>query len=193
MKDLLGGFYFTEASMLFLIAAVLIGFIAGFGEKGTVDAITAGAADFLTAALVIVLARAITVVMKNTYIIDTILDWMEGVVEGRSTIAFAELAWLVNIPIAFLVPSSSGHAALVMPILAPLADFAEVSRSIAVTAYQSASGFVNLITPTSAIIMGGLALSKIGYDRYIRFVLPFMVILLVLISVFVAVGTVFTA
>jgi uncharacterized ion transporter superfamily protein YfcC len=193
MKDLLGDFYFTEASMLFLVAAVLIGLIAGFGERGTVDAITAGAADFLGAALVIVLARAITVVMKNTYIIDTILDWMEGVVEGRSTIAFAELAWFVNIPIAFLVPSSSGHAALVMPILAPLADFAEVARSIAVTAYQSASGFVNLVTPTSAIIMGGLALSKIGYDRYIRFVAPFMVILLVLISLFVGIGTYFTA
>ena len=193
MKDLLGDFYFTEASMLFLVAAVLIGLIAGFGEKGTVDAITAGAADFLGAALVIVLARAITVVMKNTYIIDSILDWMEGVVEGRSTIAFAELAWLVNIPIAFLVPSSSGHAALVMPILAPLADFAEVARSVAVTAYQSASGFVNLVTPTSAIIMGGLALSKIGYDRYLRFVLPFMGILLILISIFVAIGTVFTS
>jgi uncharacterized ion transporter superfamily protein YfcC len=193
MRDLLGDFYFTEASMLFLVAAVLIGLIAGFGEKGTVEAITAGAADFLGAALVIVLARAITVVMKNTYIIDTILDWMEGVVEGRSTIAFAELAWLVNIPIAFLVPSSSGHAALVMPILAPLADFAEVARSIAVTAYQSASGFVNLVTPTSAIIMGGLALAKIGYDRYLRFVTPFLGILLIAISVFVAIGTYFTA
>ena len=67
---------------------------------------------------------------------------------------------LVNLPIAFLVPSSSGHAALVMPILAPLADFAGVPRSIAVTAYQSASGLVNLITPTSAVIMGGLALSQ---------------------------------
>ena len=68
-----------------------------------------------------------------------------------------------------------------------------MARSISVTAYQSASGFVNLITPTSAIIMGGLALSKIGYDRYLRFVAPFMVILLVLISIFVAVGTYFTA
>jgi uncharacterized ion transporter superfamily protein YfcC len=189
MRDLLGDFYFTEASMLFLVSAVVIGMIAGFGEKGTVDAIVAGAADFLGAALVIVLARAITVVMKNTYIIDTILDWMEGVVEGRSTIAFAELAWLVNIPIAFLVPSSSGHAALVMPILAPLADFAEVARSLAVTAYQSASGFVNLVTPTSAIIMGGLALAKIGYDRYLRFVLPYLGIMAILISVFVAIGT----
>ena len=71
------------------------------------------------------------------------------------------------------MPSSSGHAALVMPILAPLADFAGVSRAIAVTAFQSASGLVNLVTPTSAVIMGGLALSKVGYDRYLKFVWPF--------------------
>jgi uncharacterized ion transporter superfamily protein YfcC len=87
---------------------------------------------------------------------------------------FAILAFIVNIPIAFLVPSSSGHAALVMPILAPLSDFAGVSRAISVTAFQSASGFVNLFTPTSAVIMGGLALSKIGYDKYLRFVWPFL-------------------
>ena len=75
----------------------------------------------------------------------------------------------MNIPIAFLVPSSSGHAALVMPILAPLADFAGVSRSVAVTGYQSASGFVNYLTPTAAVVMGGLTLAKVRYDRYLRF------------------------
>ena len=87
--------------------------------------------------------------------------------------------------LAFLVPSSSGHAALVMPILAPLADFAGVNRAVAVTAYQSASGLVNLITPTSAVIMGGLALSKVGYDRYLRFVWPFVAIVFVVVCVFV--------
>ena len=73
---------------------------------------------------------------------------------------FSVVAFVVNIPIAFLVPSSSGHAALVMPIIAPLADFADVGRDIAVTAYQSASGLVNLVTPTSAIIDRLLAGAK---------------------------------
>ena len=82
------------------------------------------------------------------------------------------LGFLVNIPIALLVPSSSGHAALVMPILAPLADFAGVDRSMTVTGFQSASGFVNLMTPTSAVVMGGLTLAKVRYDRYLRFLLP---------------------
>ncbi len=191
MADLLGDFYFTEASMLFIVAAVIIGIIGGLGEKGTVNTMVAGAADFLSAALVIVVARAITIIMKNTFIIDTILDWMEGIVTGTSSIVFAELAFLVNIPIAFLVPSSSGHAALVMPIIAPLADFAEVSRALAVTGYQSASGLVNLITPTSAVLMGGLALAKIGYDRYLKFVTPFLGIVLVVVMIFMGIGTLF--
>lgn len=180
-----GSFYFPEAAALFFVMAVVIGLIANLGEQGTVDTIIAGASDFLGAALIIVLARGITVVMKNTYMTDTVLHWMESAVSGASQGAFGVVAFLVNLPLAFLVPSSSGHAALVMPILAPLADFAHVSRAVAVTAYQSASGFVNLITPTSAVIMGGLALSKVGYDRYLRFVAPFAAAVFVVICVLV--------
>jgi uncharacterized ion transporter superfamily protein YfcC len=181
-------FYFPEAATLFLVMAVVIGLIAKLGEEGTVTTIVAGAADFLGAGLIIVLARGITVVMRNAYMTDTILHWMENAVSGSSAGAFAILAFIVNIPIAFLVPSSSGHAALVMPILAPLADFAGVSRSLVVTAFQSASGFVNLVTPTSAVIMGGLALSKIGYDRYLRFVWPFLLAVFVVICAFIGIS-----
>jgi uncharacterized ion transporter superfamily protein YfcC len=180
-----GSFYFPEAAALFFVMAVVIGLIAKLGEEGTVTTIIGGASDFLSAALIIVLARGITVVMKNTYMTDTVLHWMENAVAGSSKGAFGVLTLLVNIPVAFLVPSSSGHAALVMPILAPLADFAGVSRAVSVTAYQSASGLVNLITPTSAVIMGGLALSKVGYDRYLKFVWKFAAAALVVSCVFV--------
>ncbi|HEY5696761.1 MAG TPA: hypothetical protein VIT01_04575, partial [Acidimicrobiales bacterium] len=185
-----GNFYFTEASVLFIVAAVVIGAINKLGEEGTVNTIVSGASDFLGAALVIVLARGITVVMKNTYMTDTVLNWMEEAVQDSSDAGFGILSFVVNIPIAFLVPSSSGHAALVMPILAPLSDFAEVPRSIAVTAYQSASGFVNYVTPTSAVVMGGLVLAKVRYDRYLRFVAPFLAMMFVVICIFVGVGSV---
>jgi uncharacterized ion transporter superfamily protein YfcC len=75
-----------------------------------------------------------------------------------------------------------------MPILAPLADFAEVPRSLAVTAYQSASGLINLVTPTSAVVMGGLMLAKVGYDQYLRFVWPFLIIVFVICLIFMAIG-----
>jgi uncharacterized ion transporter superfamily protein YfcC len=181
-------FYFPEAAGLFLVMSVVIGLIARLGEEGTVTTIVAGAADFLGAGLIIVLARGITVVMKNAYMTDTILHWMENAVSGSSSGAFAILTFIVNIPIAFLVPSSSGHAALVMPILAPLADFAGVSRGLVVTAFQTASGFVNLVTPTSAVIMGGLALSKVGYDKYLRFVWPFLVVVFVVVCAFLGIS-----
>jgi uncharacterized ion transporter superfamily protein YfcC len=185
-----GSFYFTEASMLFLVGAVVVGVIARFGEEETVNTIIAGAGDFLGAGLVIVAARGITVVMRNTYIIDTILHWLEDAVSGSSNAGFAVLAFIINIPIAFLVPSSSGHAALVMPIFAPLSDFAGVSRSVTVTAFQSASGFMNYITPTAAVVMGGLALAQVGYNRYVRFLAPILGIMFVLICAFVGVASV---
>jgi uncharacterized ion transporter superfamily protein YfcC len=181
-------FYFAEATVLFIVAAVIIGVVGGLGEEGTVTTMVSGASEYLGAALVIVLARATTVVMKNTYITDTILNWMENTVSGTSNVAFAWLAFVVNLPLAFLVPSSSGHAALVMPILGPLSVFADVDQSLSVTAYQSASGFINYITPTSAVVMGGLVLAKVGYQQYLRFVAPFLAIAFVIISVFMAIG-----
>jgi uncharacterized ion transporter superfamily protein YfcC len=181
-------FYFAQATVLFIVMAVIIGLVAKLGEEGTVTAIIAGAGEFLGAALIIVVARAVTVVMKNAHITDTILHWCENAVTDASGGVFATIALLVNLPIAFLVPSSSGHAALVMPVLAPLADFADVPRSLTVTAFQSASGLINLITPTSAIIMGGLVLSRVGYDRWLRFVLPYCGIVLLICIAFMVVG-----
>ena len=175
-------FYFPEAAALFFVMAVVIGLIARLGEEGTVNTIIAGAAR-LPRRGADHRARARDHGRDEEHVHDRhgpALDGERGLRHARSG-AFAILAFIVNIPIAFLVPSSSGHAALVMPILAPLADFAGVSRAIAVTAFQSASGLVNLVTPTSAVIMGGLALSKVGYDRYLKFVWPFLVAVFVVV------------
>ena len=90
-------FYFPEAAALFIVMAVVIGLIAKLGEEGTVHTIVAGAADFLGAALIIVLARGITVVMRNAYMTDTILNWMESKVSGASSGGFAILAFLGNL------------------------------------------------------------------------------------------------
>src|SRR5204862_3213536 len=123
--------------------------------------------------------RGVTVIMKNGLITDTVLNSLEGVVAGTGSVAFTNLMYLINLPLAFLIPSSSAHATLAMPILAPLADFAKLPRSIVVTAYQSASDLLNLITPTSLFIMGALAVSRTCYDRWIRFLRPLLLIILV--------------
>lgn len=184
------GWYFPELAALFIVAAILVGLIGGLREKGTAEAITAGAGDFIGAAMIVMLARGVTVIMNNASVTDTILNTLHGAVSGTSSGVFAVLMFAVNLPLAFFIPSSSGHAALAMPILAPLADFAGVSRALVVTAYQSASGWVNLITPTSAVVMGGLALAKVRYDQYLRFMAPLMGMLLVAVAGFLALGAV---
>ncbi|WP_405443260.1 TIGR00366 family protein [Streptomyces avidinii] len=182
------GWYFPELAALFIVAAVAVGLIGGLGEKGTMNAVTAGAGDFIGAAMIVMLARGVTVIMNNASVTDTILDVLQSAVADTSSGVFVVLMFVVNLPLAFFVPSSSGHAALAMPILAPLADFAGVSRALVVTAYQSASGWVNLITPTSAVVMGGLALAKVRYDQYLRFMAPLMGALLVAVAGFLALG-----
>ncbi|MFC4785464.1 YfcC family protein [Nocardioides sp. MAHUQ-72] len=180
--------YFPELGALFIVMSIVVGLIGGLGEKGLTDTLVRGAGDFIGVGLIIVLARGVTVIMNNSVITDTVLHSMENAVNNTSAGVFGALMFLLNIPLAFLVPSTSGHAALAMPILAPLADFAGVSRAMVVTAYQSASGVVNLITPTSAVVMGGLALAKVRYDHYLRFIAPLLVILLVACTLFSAVG-----
>ncbi|MET0766366.1 MAG: YfcC family protein [Aeromicrobium sp.] len=181
--------YFPELAALFIVMSIVVGLMGGLGEKGLTDTLVKGAGDFIGVGLIIVLARGITVIMNNSQITDTVLHSMEDIVSNTSAGVFGVLMFLINIPLAFLVPSTSGHAAVAMPILAPLADFAGVPRSMVITAFQSASGVVNLITPTSAVVMGGLALAKVRYDQYLRFVAPLLLILVVLCAAFVAVGS----
>ncbi len=180
--------YFPELAALFIVMSIVVGLIGGLGEKGLTDTLVRGAGDFIGVGLIIVLARGVTVIMNNSQITDTVLHSMEGIVNNTSSGLFGALMFLINLPLAFLVPSTSGHAALAMPILAPLADFANVPRAMVVTAFQSASGLVNLITPTSAVVMGGLALAKVRYDEYLRFMGPLLLVLLVACTAFVSIG-----
>jgi uncharacterized ion transporter superfamily protein YfcC len=125
----------------------------------------------------------VAVLLNNTETLDTVLNAMENLVDGTSSGGFALLVALVNMPLAFLIPSSSGHATLAMPLLAPLADFAGVSRPLTITAFQMGHGLMLLIAPTNVVIVGGLAIAKVGYDRYLRFVLPLFGVQAVVIAV----------
>ena len=95
---------------------------------------------------------------------------------------------VVNIPLAFLIPSSSGHAALAMPLLSPLADFAGVSRPTTITAWIMGHGLALLASPTNVVVVGGLAIAKVGYDKYLRFVWPLLAGLFVVAATVVAIA-----
>jgi len=173
------GWWFPQLAMLFVVASIVVGRVARMGERETVRLIGQGAADMIGPAIVILLAAGVSVIMTNTRTLDTILHAMEQAISGASAGVFAVATMLVNIPLAFLIPSSSGHATLAMPLLAPLADFAGVSRALTITAFQMAHGLTIMISPTSVVVVGGLAIAKVGYDRYVRFVWPLILVLFV--------------
>ena len=102
--------------------------------------------------------------------------------------AFIALMYVLFLPLSFLIPSSSGLATVAMPIMAPLASFADVPAQLVVTAFQSASGLMNLFIPTSAVVMGGLAIARVPYGTYLRWLWPLLAMLAVLIIVVLGVG-----
>ncbi len=172
--------WFPEMTASFLLFAVVIGFVAGMREGELTTTFVDGARDLLGVALIIGIARGITVIMNNGQITDTVLHWAESALGDTGEGAFAIVMFVVFLPLSFLIPSTSGLATVAMPIMAPLADFAGVDRALIVTAYQSAAGIVNLVTPTSAVVMGGLAIARVPYDKYLRFVWPLLIMLCVL-------------
>ncbi|WED21503.1 YfcC family protein [Vibrio sp. JC009] len=184
------GWWMAEISALFLGATIIIGLVARMSEEEFTGSFIEGARDLLGVALIIGIARGIVVVMDRGMITDTILNSAEHIVSGLSSVMFINVMYWLEILLSFLVPSSSGLAVLTMPIMAPLADFANVGRDLVVTAYQSASGVVNLITPTSAVVMGGLAIARVPYVRWLKWVAPLLGILTVLIMVLLSIGAV---
>jgi len=169
--------WFPQLAMLFILASVLVGMVARMGEGETVRLIGRGVADMINPAIVILLAQGVAVIMTNTLTLGTILHSMEQLVSGTSAGLFAVVTEVINIPLAILIPSSSGHATLAMPLLAPLSDFAGVSRALTITAWILGHGLTLLFSPTSVVLVGGLAIAKVGYNQYLRFVWPLLLIL----------------
>ena len=180
--------WFPEMTASFLLFAILIGVVGRMNEETLTSTFVDGARDLLGVALIIGIARGITVVMNNGQITDTVLHWAESALGDVGEAGFAVVMYLLFLPLSFLIPSSSGLATVAMPIMAPLAGFAGADTSLVVTAYQSASGLVNLVTPTSAVVMGGLAIARVPYGTYLKWVWPLLVALAVLTIAVLAIG-----
>ncbi|MFG3453810.1 YfcC family protein [Stutzerimonas stutzeri] len=182
------GWWMDKMGALFLGGAIVAGLVARLDEKKLTGSFVDGARDLLGVALVVGLARGIVVIMEQGMIADTILHSAEMRLADMSELGFINLMFWIETGMSFLVPSSSGLAVLSMPILAPLADFANVSRDLVVTAYQSANGLVNLINPTFAVVIGGLAIGRVSYDRWLVFIWPLLAILTVFITLVISIG-----
>ncbi|RJP67729.1 MAG: YfcC family protein [Comamonadaceae bacterium] len=174
------GWWMAEMSALFLASSIAVGLVAWMGEKPFTSAFVDGSRELLGVALVIGLARGIVVIMDQGKITDTILHSFEGWISGMPDVAFVNALFATEGLLSLLVPSTSGLAVLSMPILAPLSDFAGVPRELAVTAFQTAIGITNLVTPTYAVVVGALAIGRVPYQRWVRFIWPLMLMLTLL-------------
>ena len=169
--------WFPEMTASFLLFSIIIGLVGRLSEGELTGSFIDGARDLLGVALIIGIARGITVIMNNGNITDTVLHWIEKALGGTGAVAFLIIMFLLFLPLSFLIPSTSGLATLAMPIVIPLAGFLGVSAALVVTSYQSASGIMNMIVPTSAVVMGGLAIARVPYGTYLRWVWPLMLLL----------------
>lgn len=186
----IGQWYFDEASTWFFLMAVLIGIIGGLSEKQIVNTFITGAADMMSVVLVVALARGISVLMANTGLDVFVLDAAANALAGLSGVIFAPMSFLVYFGLSFLIPSTSGMATVSMPIMGPLAVKLGFSPEVMVMIFSAAIGVVNLFTPTSGAIMGGLALAKIEWTTWLKFALKLIVALSVVCAVILTVACV---
>ena len=185
----LGTWYFPEGAMLFAFMGILIGIVYGLKEEQIISSFMTGAADLLSVALIVAIARGIQVIMNNGMITDTILNWGKQGLSGLSSQVFIVLTYIFYLPMSFLIPSSSGLASATMGIMAPLGEFVNVRPSLIITAYQSASGVLNLIAPTSGIVMGALALGRINIATWWKFMAKLVVAVIVITIALLLLGT----
>ncbi|MHB9781649.1 YfcC family protein [Streptococcus sp. 10F2] len=187
----LGTWYFPEGAMLFGIAGIVVGLVYGMSEERLVKAFMFGAADIFSVALICAIARGIQVIMNDGMITATILHMGEAGLKGLSPQVFIVLTYLFYLPMSFLIPSTSGLAGASMGVMAPLAEFVNVPASLVITAFQAASGVLNLVAPTSGIVMGALALGHVEIGTWYKFVGKFIAGIVVVSVAILVIATYF--
>ena len=180
--------YIAELNAIFLAVGIVAAIIAGMSAGDTSRIFLEGAAAMTPAALLVGFARTIEVVMTDGQIIDTVVFSIAGLLEGLPSEASALGMLVVQTICNFFIPSGSGQAFVTMPIMSPLATLTDVPQQTAVLAYQFGDGFTNMIVPTSALVMGALALGKVPYAAWFRFCGPLLLKLFAMAAVFLVVS-----
>lgn len=168
------GWYITEIGSAFLAMGIIGGFIGRLNADAVAQEFVNGAKSIVFGALVVGVARAILVVMKDGMILDTIIHGLAAMIQSLPNSISAIGMYITQVIINFFIPSGSGQAAATMPIMKPLADIVGITRQTAVVAYQLGDGFTNSIIPTSASLMAALSIAKIPYEKWFKFLWPLM-------------------
>ena len=172
--------YLPEITGLFLAMGIVCGMIAGFPAGRIADELLSGARDILSAALVVGFASGIIVILQDGQVVDSILHAMQEGLDGTGPLASLSAMYGIQALINLLIPSATAKAAITIPIMAPFSDMVGVSRQAMVLAFQFGDGFTNMITPTSGVLMSALAMARIPYTRWVRWIWKMVLALLVL-------------
>lgn len=176
----LRGWYMPEITGLFLAMGILCGMIAGFPANRIADELIAGAKDILSAALVVGFASGIVIILQDGKIVDSILHGMQESLEGTGEVSSLSAMYGIQAVINFLIPSATAKAAITIPIMSPFSDLVGVSRQAMVLAFQFGDGFTNMITPTSGVLMAALAMARVPYEKWVKWIWKGVLVLLVL-------------
>ena len=172
--------YLPEITGLFLLMGIVCGVIAGFSANKIAEELMAGAKDILSAALVVGFASGIIVILQDGHIVDSILHSMQEGLDGTGPLASLSAMYGIQALINFVIPSATAKAAITIPIMAPFSDLVGVSRQAMVLAFQFGDGFTNMVTPTSGVLVAALAMARIPYTKWVKWVWKMVVVLLIL-------------
>lgn len=182
------GWYIDEIAALFLSMGIVCGLIGGLWPSKIAEAFVEGATGLVVGALVVGVARAILVVLRDGAILHTIVHGMAAVVSGMPVFLSAIGMYIVQLIISVIIPSGSGMASVTMPIMGPLSTLLGLTQQTAVLVYQFADGFTNIIIPTQGYLLAGLALAKVPYEKWVKWYWPLFAILVVLGAIFVIIA-----
>ena len=163
------GWSFNEMSANFLLAGLLAGVIGGLGVNGTFEAMIEGMKDILFGAMIVGFAKGIIVILENGQVIDTIVHGMTTLLTDVPSSAVIIAMFILQFFLNFFIPSGSGQALTTMPLMVPISDLLHINRQITVLAFQYGDSISNVLFPTSAILMGALAVGKISYTQWLKF------------------------
>ncbi len=168
------GWYITEIAALFLGMAIVVGLVGNLGLNGFAESLVEGMASLAGGALVVGFAKAILIVLNQGNILDPMLNSISGAVATLPSTLAALGMYIFQCLLNFAIPSGSGQAAVTMPIMAPLSDLVNVTRQTAVLAFQFGDGISNIFTPTSGYFMAGLALAKIPWNKWAKWIFKYI-------------------
>ncbi len=166
------GWYFTELGAMFFILAIVFAIVSKQKFDDAAKTFTQGAAELTGTALLIGFARSIELILSDAQVLHTVVNGLATPLSQLGAEVAAVGMLIIQSVLNFFIPSGSGQAYVTMPIMAPIADIVGVSRQVAVLAYQMGDGFMNMIVPTNAVLMGIIGMCGIPYSKWFKFIAP---------------------